>query len=639
MTAIGRVSLAFLLLAMLFAQHARAGKQLASCATNKPRNTLFAPVTGLEERMAPYVGLMSGTRQTQPGERPERPTQAELYAIARQWDALSPSFRAAYLAAAAVPPGMLTHQSPTGQFDIIYTVAGIHRVDAADTYGYSATNWRQRIAAPNGVPDYIDEVAWACDSAWSMEVERFAFPLPHAHVSPEYPSSRYKVAILNLDSTVSDSGDTILLSESGYYGLTWPMAPRPEIGFASRIELRNNWNGPMWRDVAGNDYEAHPELAIHITCAHEYLHAIQYTMTHELPAPTSLDDFPVSWIEATAVLMEELGYDSVNDYLQYCGPYFHDPTDPVLTGFGYNSSVTAIYLYEFSPGDGGIGFIRDVFLRNHAAPTPYHAGLVASSSARGLPWQRLLGGFHARSYFTGSRARTGFFVKDAPLLPTWSESADTATRISKVVSSSDVPAFGMWQALRTRDPADNGTLGIQFLGRRFTTPRYDSLWGVHVLLRPRGADMYDTLIPMVVEPDGCDTMEVESWHSYDEALVVVTNAHGEGYGKATVAFDTLIVPDPLTMPVAIFPNPARLRDRTTPVIIRAAGLSHVRIYTIDGTLLHSADVTDKTQDRITWNPSNGRAPVLPGTYFVVIERRDATGEAAKATRHKILILP
>ena len=69
---------------------------------------------------------------------------------------------------------MTMYQSQRGIFEIYYATSGDDSVESADVYGYGAGTWREA-TGPNGVPDYIDEVAWAFDSAWSMEIDQFQF--------------------------------------------------------------------------------------------------------------------------------------------------------------------------------------------------------------------------------------------------------------------------------------------------------------------------------------------------------------------------------------------------------------------------------------------------------------------------------
>lgn len=614
----------------------RGEKRLVGSIAARPLPRPARTPSAIEQRVRPWFEARAGIAPPSRDIAARRPTQQELFAIAQSWDRLSDSFKALYTAAVQAPSGMLVHESPGGHFDILYTTSGIDRVDPTDTYGYASGNWRQRQLGPNGVPDYVDEVAWACDSAWSMEVERFEFPEPHPDITPAYPSDRYKVSILNLDSMVVN-GDTI---QTGYslYGQTFPVEQaQGSIGFVSRFELRCNWNGAEWRDVADNNYEAEPEKAAHITCVHEFLHAIQYAMTHTLRSAVELDHFPEGWIEATAVLMEELAFDTVNDYLQYCTGYFRTPQSPVLVGWGYGGSVVAIYLYERGPGSEGIDFIRRVFLDNYSSPAPFHTLLDGAAVAYGTRWSTLLSGFHSESYFTGARADGRYFTKDAALLPTWSYRQDPADK-PVTETSAIIQAFGMEAFSRRRYEADNDTLVVQVAGRRVSGGiPYDDQWGARVLLRPNGAAHFDTAIAMRFDATATDTVRITPWRSYDEALVVVSNAHKELSGEVVVAFDSLIGELPVAegMPLTLFPNPVRLHT-TRELSIVGPRLTRATIYTLDGHLLFQFAPRRDTS-RISWHID--RHELQPGTYIAAIERYDSAAKAIVHERKKFLLVP
>ncbi|MBD3242838.1 MAG: hypothetical protein GF331_19760 [Chitinivibrionales bacterium] len=613
-------------------------------AEKRPVGRIFRPVPrpvrtppSIEQRVRPFLEARTGVRPSVADIGARRPTQSELFAIARSWDDLSDSFKTLYTAAIQPPTGMLVHETPGGHFDILYTTSGINRVDPADTYGYAPSDWRQRVPGANGVPDYIDEVAWACDSAWSMEVGRFAFPRPHPSVSTEYASDRYKVVVRNLDSSTVANGDTVRIGNS-LYGQTFPVA-RDEsgIGFSSYFELRCNWNGGEWRDVAGNDYEANPEKAVHITCAHEFFHGVQYAMTHVLASAVDLDYFPEGWIEATAVLMEELAFDSINDYLQYCTGYFRYPQTPVLIGGGYGSSIVAMHFYEHSPGAEGIDFIRRVFLNNYNRPAAFHANLSSAAEAFGTSWSSMLSGFHAGSYFTGARAGSPYFLKDAALLPMWSYREDPAdtpmTRATAVIQ-----AYGMQTFSRLRYDWEDDTLLVQVAGRRLSgSVPYDDLWGAHVLLRRKDSLHFDTAMAMQFGTTATDTLRIEPWGAYAEALVVVSNAHGSLSGEVVVAFDSLIseLPVPEGIPLTLYPNPVRLRS-TRELTIMGPRLIRARVYTVDGQLLFDHSPQRDTS-RISWRIDS--RDLRPSTCFAAIERRDPASNKTILERRKILIVP
>ena len=75
-------------------------------------------------------------------------------------------------------------------------------------------NWRFRYHGANGIPDYVDEVAWALDSAWSMEIDHFGFVEPIPLRNSAHPSTRYKVAI-------------VAQKDPYFYGMTYPQGQSP----------------------------------------------------------------------------------------------------------------------------------------------------------------------------------------------------------------------------------------------------------------------------------------------------------------------------------------------------------------------------------------------------------------------------
>ncbi|MBD3391830.1 MAG: hypothetical protein GF418_07215, partial [Chitinivibrionales bacterium] len=120
----------------------------------------------------------------------------DLLMIAKRWDRLSPEFRELYQSSLSIPDAFSMYVSPGGNFEVYYlaedtvaytyepdsvcladdlvpdslcpltdTIADTSRdaVDTIDTYGYDSTDWREKTSGPNGIPDYIDEIAWAMD--------------------------------------------------------------------------------------------------------------------------------------------------------------------------------------------------------------------------------------------------------------------------------------------------------------------------------------------------------------------------------------------------------------------------------------------------------------------------------------------
>lgn len=221
-----------------------------------------AALRTLENQFLPYFQYRSQTRKSPrydtPVSRP--PNTMELMKIVRSWSLLSDGFKKVYQQAIDIPANFLMFRSPGYGIEIYFTNNGIDAPDSTDKWYADSSDWHRRIDSPNGIPDYIDEVAWAIDSAWTMEIRRFGFPAPFPYKNDIHSSENYKVIVESLDDNV--------------YGLTYPVEPDSSAGFHSLLSIRNKWNGWDINDII--DYETHPEKGIRITCAHEFFHAIQY---------------------------------------------------------------------------------------------------------------------------------------------------------------------------------------------------------------------------------------------------------------------------------------------------------------------------------------------------------------------------
>jgi hypothetical protein len=98
-----------------------------------------------------------------------------------------------------------------------------------------------------------------------------------------------------------------------------------------------------------------------ITIAHEFFHTIQYSYIGDFN--TWSDTFfyqNVWWLEATAVMMEDEVYDSVNDYILNYVPEYYKTLSDSLENYGdriYGEVLLAKYLEDRF----GMDFIKDIF--------------------------------------------------------------------------------------------------------------------------------------------------------------------------------------------------------------------------------------------------------------------------------------
>ena len=274
-------------------------------------------ILAFENRLPPTSKPSQGrTKYSMPSRRPNAPG-GRFSGLGAVWSRLDPSFLAVYLAACPPIHRDTTHASPRAATTSFTTpptrTPPMRWILPTPSGSADSTNWRTKTSGANGIPDYIDQVAFSCDSAWSMEVNRFGFHQPVSMNPDSAPA-------VPLSFFCTETGD-------GYYGETFADGPIPNtaIGFFAHCEIRGNWNGSIWvlrRLDLGLNYNVHPENAAHVTCVHENFHGIQFSMLWNSDTQGSFDYFPLGWIEGTAVMMEHLGFDYVKDYIQYDNRFF-----------------------------------------------------------------------------------------------------------------------------------------------------------------------------------------------------------------------------------------------------------------------------------------------------------------------------
>jgi hypothetical protein len=587
-------------------------------------------VQALQQRLRPFFERRCHGRPNGMVEETAPPTQGDLFALAGMWKALSPEFQALYLKSLEIPQDMVMHLSPGFGIEIYYATSGSNAVDPADEYGFEGNNWQNKTGGANAVPDYIDEVAWAMDSAWAMEIERFGFPQPIGYKDPRHMSDRYKIVIQN--------------PGEGFYGMTYfsPQQSGSGIGFASHIEIRHNWIG--WNS-GGFDYETHPEKAVRVTCVHEFQHAIQYAMVHNVVDDVWLDDFPVSWVEATAVLMEELGFDYVNDYLQY-NTYFYNPRlsmlDKVYDGLSeYKNSILAMYLYRHAGEAGDIGFIKQVFTANEEKRVPFHDNLQKVSNSFGYNWVNLLNAFHTGSFFTGNRADTAVFISDAAILDMWTYGPDDFDSCGTV--QKEVLPYAMNTFVLVRNSSHGDTIGLAIEG---AMPAGSGLWDASCVLLENAGGKGEPPVPAVFSSPGQGIVYIDGWNGYEEAMLVVTN--GDPDRARTAAVNLICHAEvPKTATLIAAPNPSRISVNGK-IRFEVTNLKRLAIFSQSGSLITSVSTSRPSRQlsdngdcvTFTWPLTNGAGrKIAPGTYYAVIRYADPEGSAMKDGTIKLMVLP
>ncbi len=179
-----------------------------------------------------------------------------------------------------------------------YTTTGTNAVDSTDKYN-------------NSIPDYVEDMSDAFDYVISSILTT------QGYVEP--PGDEWYAA--NNDNGGSGLYDVYIRNAGvGIYGYVQPEAwANSNTGnneHSSGITEENAMTSYM---VMRHNYDGFPNTLIEniqVTAAHEYFHAVQF----------GYDSWEESWVmEATAVQMEEIIYDDINDCYQYMPSWFSFP--------------------------------------------------------------------------------------------------------------------------------------------------------------------------------------------------------------------------------------------------------------------------------------------------------------------------
>jgi hypothetical protein len=444
--------------------------------------------------------------------------QADLFYLTKVWDKLDKGVLNAYIAATRIPDSLHEYISPGKHFEVYYSLNPIQSFLQNDNYGFDTlNNWRQKIGTPNGIPDYVDEIAWALDSSWSAEVDRFGFQEPIPLKEGTHNSSRYKVIALGDDE----------------YGATSPTGKSTtQKGWSSVIEIGTNFNF--------NGYTSHPEDAIRVTCAHEFFHTIQFAMTWNVieSSPLQLDDFPIAWLEGTATAMEDLTFPDINDYLQYSSLYFRSPATSFFSDnisnnmFWYTNSLLGLYLYNHTKDNPDIYFIYTMLYNHFTAKTSFDQNLQSTSASFGTTWTELLNNFYVSSFFSGLNADTDKFLPDAALFDSLYYAQDSATNSTPIQKTISPYSMGIYTYQSPSIQSDS-----LFIHLRHVSINDNSLekpWAATAILRKKGSN---TTIPISLDSTGDGNLTVTNWAISDQMLVFVTSGYPTQAKIFSVTFD------------------------------------------------------------------------------------------------------
>lgn len=186
--------------------------------------------------------------------------------------------------------------SPSGNFYIHYDIEGYNAPDLDDSN------------TPNGIPDYIDEVAIAADNAKQVIVNQLGFL---EEIKDE--DQIYDIYIKNYSA--------------GVYGYN---IPDENISGASYIEIDNAYEENMYLTSGLN--------TMRLTVAHEFFHAIQRSYRN-----SSSFGEGYFW-EMSSTWIEDIIVPQGDDYIFWVDNFFEDVNQNISSTDGYSIALFGHYL-------------------------------------------------------------------------------------------------------------------------------------------------------------------------------------------------------------------------------------------------------------------------------------------------------
>lgn len=336
------------------------------------------------------------------------------------------------------------------------------------------------VAPANGVPDFVERTAEACEHSWAVEVDQLGYRAP----ALGNPGQRYTVSY----QAQSSYGYTVLIS-----------------GQSTRIVLNPNYQGFPFNDDPDGDVLG----ALRVTVAHELKHAIQRMYSNWI------ED---SWLELDATWIEDLVYDDVNDYVNFVrlptSP-FTAPQTPLNAGGA--GSYDDCNWEHFQSQKFGADFLRQFWERRAVNSEPVMSTYRAIFEARGVSLEDAWGEYVAWNFASGSRAAAGFGYEEASSYPT--PPAGTLHTALPVTTTS----WGVQHLAAGVHLIENPDAALSGMPEfTFSTGSTQIPWRVSVLLGRRSGTV--SWVPVEVN-NGAATVDLagEDWANLAWAALLVGN--------------------------------------------------------------------------------------------------------------------
>lgn len=297
--------------------------------------------------------------------------------------------------------------SPKGYFVIHYDTSG---TDMVDLYDFNN----------NGIPDYVDSVAFYFDLAYEFLVNKLGYNPPPSD-SGFGGDDKYDIYLINL---VSDS--------YAIYGYTEveldinPPSKNPR--YTSSIRIDNNFS-PYDSIIASNGnmipaYAITEIDAVRITSVHELHHAIQFGYGYP--------DDGVAFMEMSSTWLESALHPDANNYLNYINDLFknieaYPLSDSQNPQVGYRWNI----FFKFLADKYSDSIVRN-FWDNIAEDQAAFESLYYAITNNGLDYHNTWKEFLTWIYHTNTRSNSDLYFKDASRFPRLTISTEEIMRTSNI---------------------------------------------------------------------------------------------------------------------------------------------------------------------------------------------------------------
>lgn len=472
---------------------------LCLCSSNLVQAKEAKLTRAYEERLIQRVRSVFSSKEEKSFSLPPRCATPIFLELSSVWDKLSQEAKNSLGKYYGRPTYVSEsiYDTPGEHFKIHYTTIGEDSVFQAGV----------DVNPPDGVPDYVNRCADIFDSVWAKEVDSLGYEPPPSDdwYQPNGGDGRYDVYLKNINQS--------------YYGYSQPessLAAKP-ISYTSYIVVRNDYSMYGY-------YEDKLDI-LRVTAAHEFFHAIQFgydATEFEYTDPYDPKTFKPYWMEMSAVWMEDVCYDQINDYVNYL-PWFYDYPWLSLKTFSYNWSVPESLFHAygscvfpiFLSEKFGTDIIRRIWVRCSwfdSASFDFSTDAVLYFDY-GSNLNEEFRQFTIWNYFTGVRADPTCFFSEGNLFDTV---AVSQTHYSYPVYDSSIihpPSNLASNYIRFVTGGSPGGLRIHFDGED------EAAWKVSLIgYKPALAPLLEEFDLDSLNQEG--TLEVYNWQDYQEIILI-----------------------------------------------------------------------------------------------------------------------